>query len=510
MNGGGWSTTITITSRSLFSPGDSGNVTAMSTAKRSRQRQADALPSKRLKSSHVPAKSGLGFLVDDEARAGKKLDAKLTNGVPRAKTNRVDDSRAVAAQLEPDSESDDEDTIRVAHKKEQLEEVIEITSGEESSELAEEDEDDAAMDDEADDLDLPLQLERRPLTNGHVAGSDEDQATAGAGDMEMEDAEAVDEPTFGEQLQTRHPNPIDIQQTEQAPAGGNAALVPAGERGSLQPPTAGSLGTVLAQALKTNDKDLLESCFGMPDVNAIRATIQRLQPQQIAVLLERVAERIHRRPGRAGKLMVWVQWSLVTHGGYLANQPKLMRKMKSLAQVTRERANGLQPLLHLKGKLDLLSAQLEARRNMQAASRAANEEDDEEGVLYIEGEDKGWPSDEDAADEQRSSSKRQKPRSKPLSNATADDSDDASAGDDDLPNGFINGIEDDSSADGDDDGERNALIDAEASETSNDEGSSNDDAESVASSLDDDESSDGEESEVEVKHARPQTLNRKR
>ena len=99
---------------------------------------------------------------------------------------------------------------------------------------------------------------------------------------------------------------------------------------------------------------------------------------------------------------MWVQWSLVAHGGYLANQPELMTKVKALAQVVRQRAAGLQPLLHLKGKLDLLHAQLDFRRDMQADSRAANAEelDDPNGVLYIEGEDHDSSDSDDAENDQ--------------------------------------------------------------------------------------------------------------
>jgi U3 small nucleolar RNA-associated protein 5 len=47
------------------------------------------------------------------------------------------------------------------------------------------------------------------------------------------------------------------------------------------------------------------------------------------------------------------------------------------------------PLLSLKGKLDMLEAQMNLRRTMQSNARAAHadDEDDEEGVIYVEGQD---------------------------------------------------------------------------------------------------------------------------
>ncbi|KXT03932.1 hypothetical protein AC578_9258 [Pseudocercospora eumusae] len=474
----------------------------MSAAKRLRQRHAEAQAtspapaSKRIKSSHVPSKpNGLDFLVHEEARAAKPLTAKLTNGVARSKTNRVDESHAVVAQ---DEESDDEEETDEEEKKQQPHEVIEISSADDSSSLP---------DDDEEEVDPAPAHQDVALVNGHEADAEEQQVAEGAEDLDMDDAEPEEEPTFGEQLQARHPDTIDLQKTQGGVAG-NGALVPGGDRRVAEATTAGSLGVVLAQALKTNDKDLLESCFALTDVDAIRATIQRQQSQQIAILLKRLAERVHKRPGRAGKLMIWIQWSLVTHGAYLANQPALMKELKALAQVTRERANGLQPLLHLKGKLDLLSAQLEARRNLQAASKAAHDEDDEDDVLYIEGQERAWSSDEEA--EAQPSEKRGKQSAATLAKAIEGGDSDESADEDEVPNGFINGIEDDSSADDDEDEERNGLLDDEAEEASEDE-SSNDDADSAASSMDEDESSDGEDSEAEaIKQPKPQTLNRKR
>jgi len=84
--------------------------------------------------------------------------------------------------------------------------------------------------------------------------------------------------------------------------------------------------------------------------------------------------------------MVWVQWTLVTHGGYLATQPDLIKKLAELNRVIDERAKGLQSLLSLKGKLDMLEAQMALRRSMQSQSRGIEDEDEDEGVIYVEGQ----------------------------------------------------------------------------------------------------------------------------
>lgn len=499
----------------------------MSTAKRSRRRTPEArsaspLPaSKRLKtttSSHVPTKSGLGFLVDENARAGRKLEARLTNGVPDTKTTRVDESHALIA-----ADTAGDHIASTANGTSH--EVIDISSGEDES-SAYESEDDAQH---GTGLAAGTASNGKATAKGHgLYPADADDATAGADDESMDDVEEnaaggngllaeQEELSFGDMLQARHPDTIDVQASFSGlPA--DSALVPATSSRALAAPSTTSLGTVLTQALKTNDKDLLESCFEVNDLPSIRSTIQRLQSQHASTLLQRLAERIHKRPGRTSNLMVWVQWTLVAHGGYLATQPEVMRKLQALGQVVRERASGLQPLLHLKGKLDLLSAQLELRRNMRAASRGGNATDeDEDAVLYVDGQDDDdWSDDDDVAMTDRVGSKALgPPMPKPVGQTETPRSDLSESGDDgsidDMPNGaeYHTDIESDEEAD-EEAGE--GLFDVEAEETSDDEAedaSSGEDAESAPESVDDTEPSD-DESEPEVKRPPPKTLNRKR
>ncbi|KAI1635654.1 Dip2/Utp12 family-domain-containing protein [Biscogniauxia mediterranea] len=199
---------------------------------------------------------------------------------------------------------------------------------------------------------------------------------------QQNDAESDQElaqPTLGE-LARAH-DTIDVPSALSAQPN---ALAVAGK--SLAPPSLSSLGTVLSQALRTDDTDLLESCLHTTDVTTVRNTIQRLDSTLAGTLLTKLAARMHRRPGRAGSLMAWVQWTLVAHGGALATQPALVKKLSELHRVLEERSRGLNSLLALKGKLDLLEAQMELRRGLQRNS-GADEDDDEEGIIYVEGED---------------------------------------------------------------------------------------------------------------------------
>ncbi|KAI7477971.1 hypothetical protein KC357_g4481 [Hortaea werneckii] len=452
--------------------------------------------------SHVPKKTGLGFLVDDDARAGRKLDARPTNGVPKNKSTRVDESHALVA---PDAAEGEKDSAVNGN----LQEVIDISSGEESS----------SDDDEIEDQGRG----KGGLVNGHRASIQD--AELGAADDRMEGLEGTNpneaeeeqgEPSFADILRAKHPDTIDVQASFGAPAE-RSALVPVNENRAIAAPSATSLGTVLTLALKTNDKDLLESCFQVTELASIRSTIQRLQSHQASVLLQRLAERIHKRPGRTSNLMVWVQWTLVTHGGYLATQPEVMKRIRSLSQVVRERASGLQPLLHLKGKLDLLSAQLELRRNMQgAARRGADDEDDEDAVLYIEGQNDDWSDDdEDAEMEDSADRKLLKPSASKRKNLTGTPKSMATEADDESDEGMPNGVtqESDEESENEDGGDGQGMVDDEAEETSDDdaeEASSADEEQSEPESEDDETEPSDEESEPEIKHPQPKTLNRKR
>ncbi|KAI1084323.1 NUC189-domain-containing protein [Whalleya microplaca] len=187
------------------------------------------------------------------------------------------------------------------------------------------------------------------------------------------------QPTLGE-LARAH-DTIDVPAAISAQS---SALTAPGR--SLAPPSSSSLGTVLSQALRTDDADLLESCLHTTDLTTVRNTIQRLDSTLAGTLLTKLAARMHRRPGRAGSLMTWVQWTLVTHGGALATQPGLAKRLSELHRVLEERSRGLNSLLALKGKLDLLEAQMELRRGMRR-NMDPDEDDDDDGVVYVEGEE---------------------------------------------------------------------------------------------------------------------------
>lgn len=423
---------------------------------------------------------GLGAVLSgkDEDRI---ITAATTNGLKSTGRIRADESKAAIMS----GTGDDVD----------MQDVVQISSAEESSE----DEDDdmfaegkneeeratAASSGVAGEADEPNGDDDVPKTNGKEHDEEEE---------EEEDGDAgAEEPSFGKLLQANAPEPIDVEASLDDPAARRKLDQSTNTSRTLSAPSATSLGTVLTQGLRTNDKDMLESCFQMNDLESIRSTIERLDSSLVSNLLQRLAERLHKRPGRAGNLMIWVQWAFVSHGGYLAGDADARRQLESLNRVIKERASGLLPLLALKGKLDMLSAQLELRKGMQQPSSIDPEDD--EGVIYVEGEDDYGSSEEEDAQLKsigtaaRSSVGDVGGASSVLDQIAGEDEDD----DDDMPN--VNGIngetdEEDEDDDEEEDGDEDEMLDDEAEETDVDTGEDMSDPEMEDDDLDEGESLD--------------------
>jgi U3 small nucleolar RNA-associated protein 5 len=282
-------------------------------------------------------------------------------------------------------------------------ELVEISS-DESSDLGESEEDEEDEEEEVEEA-LAIAGKVNGATNG-VAQSDEEgeEDTTARENPDPMDEDEDEEATFGERLYAQTSEPIDV---EGALARAESFNVPQNQPSAAiaRAPAGATFSTVLSQALRTNDNALMEVCFNTSDLEGVRETLSRLDSRLVIPLLQRIAERISKSPGRLGNLMVWVQWGVIAHGGYFVHQSDFWKQLQSLHRVISERAQGLGPLLQLKGKLDMLAAQFDLRRE-ELERHVREEEDEEEGVyIYVEGQSEGEDegSDEDAlyADQRR-------------------------------------------------------------------------------------------------------------
>ncbi|KAK4223632.1 U3 small nucleolar RNA-associated protein 5 [Podospora fimiseda] len=251
------------------------------------------------------------------------------------------------------------------------------------------------------------------VNNDEELGDDEqlDQQIASetrsgeSGDVEMENTgDASDgedqpsEPTFGELL--RGNSTVDVSAAVAAQAANANSRTEIQQRHAAGLISNNSLATVLNQALRTNDTDLLESCLQTTDNGIIENTVNRMDSALAPQLLDHLSARMHRRPGRALSLMMWMKLTMIAHGGSLVTNPDRIARMGELQRVLQERAKGLPVLQQLKGKLDLLDAQLKLRKTarLQAAGRwnegdghdvSSDDEgdDDEARMVYVEEEE---------------------------------------------------------------------------------------------------------------------------
>ncbi|RMZ91628.1 hypothetical protein DV736_g1120, partial [Chaetothyriales sp. CBS 134916] len=325
--------------------------------------------------------------------------------------------------------------------------------------------------------------------------------------------EANQEPSFGDLLAGRNRGTIDI-----AAYDANDSRAPTVDNGLLSIPTGLSLGTVLTQALRTNDRALLEACLHTTDHAIIANTIQRLESSLAGILIGKIAERMASRPGRYGDLQVWVQQLCVAHGAALSTLPDAKAKLKTLFKVLDQRAKTLQPLLLLKGKLDMLDAQLRLRR--QLAAEHASRQQQAGGVVLVEGDADNWSSDEDIDADGNAKSQQPGRQAKSLAaleDLVSRDSDDEEEEEEEEEGvSLANGIDHHHSSDDEDEDEEyegvnglnastnprlNRLVDDIADEEEDDSRSDIDDEEDdkghSLSDDDDDDDEDEEDSEID-------------
>ncbi|KAJ5432256.1 uncharacterized protein N7458_011412 [Penicillium daleae] len=317
------------------------------------------------------------------------------------------------------------------------------------------------------DVDSDVEDSAKPTKQAAPADEDVDMENAASDDEDEEEEEEGAEPSFGEIMRANAGQEVDVE-AEMDEDNLMGALVPGKPTTAVQQiPTGVSLATVLTQSLKTNDKDMLESCFHTADTSIIRTTIQRLESPLAATLLQKLAERLSSRPGRYGHLLVWVQWTCVAHGGALAGHPELLNRMATLYKVMDQRSSSLPSLLLLKGKLDMLDAQLGLRQSIRGGDEMDSE--DEDNVIYVEGQD-------DEEDDEA------KPRTKSIRDSAFEEVEDES-----MMNGIDESDDEEDEDDEDDEDGYEGVLDIEAEESA---GSS--DAEESLEENEDDEDEDSE------------------
>ncbi|KAL4891958.1 Dip2/Utp12 family-domain-containing protein [Aspergillus ambiguus] len=396
-----------------------------------------------------------------KTKSSSVLASATTNKTRNAVESRVDETRVVAEQgnlVDDDVEMEDtkQDDVSAA---------------------------DSDEGDESEDDEQPKKLTGSNEPQQKEADSDVEMNNAADSDAEEEEEDDTGEPSFGELLRAHTSKEVDVE-AELEDDAHLGSLVPGKSNAAVQQiPSGVSLSTVLTQSLKTNDNAMLESCFHASDLSIIRTTIQRLDSSLAATLLQKLAERLSARPGRYGHLLVWVQWTCVSHGGALAGKPDLLKRMATLFKVMDQRSSSLPSLLLLKGKLDMLDAQMGLRQSIH--NNADAESEDEDNVIYVEGQEELEDEDSDADTSKHMAT----PRTKLIRDQTFDE-------DESMMNGVQSGADesdDDEEGSEEEEEENEDVFDVEAEESAgssdaeespDDEDENDEDAESAGSLAD--------------------------
>jgi len=156
--------------------------------------------------------------------------------------------------------------------------------------------------------------------------------------------------------------------------------------------SADSLSLLLQQALTSGDNEMMEHCLSVHDSRIISTTVAKLQPAAACSLLKELTSKIERRPSRSNSLLVWVRALLLGHTSFIISLPNTRGTLHALRSITEARVGMAARLERLSGRLDLVMAQIDTRKDYLLKRKSP----EAPNVLYNE-------SDEDSLDMSESS-----------------------------------------------------------------------------------------------------------
>ncbi len=105
----------------------------------------------------------------------------------------------------------------------------------------------------------------------------------------------------------------------------NKSLLSSGVQSTADPATpsdkAVSVTVLLTQALRADDRQLLEKCFAISNDKVVKSTVQQLAPQDVARLLQVAVQRLQSSPKRGRQIATWLRAILLHHTAYLMSAP---------------------------------------------------------------------------------------------------------------------------------------------------------------------------------------------
>ena len=124
-----------------------------------------------------------------------------------------------------------------------------------------------------------------------------------------------------------------------------------------------SLSLLLQQALTSGDNEMMEHCLSVHESRIIHTTVSKLRPAAASNLLKELTSKIEKRPSRSNSLLVWVRALLLGHTSFLISLPNTRGILHALRSITEARVGMAARLERLSGRLDLVMAQIDTRKD---------------------------------------------------------------------------------------------------------------------------------------------------
>jgi len=172
------------------------------------------------------------------------------------------------------------------------------------------------------------------------------------------------------------------------------------KRGRDQQAAAGSLGTVLEQALQSNDNQLLEVVLRNADDKIVKATVKTLPPARVLQFLSSVVAKFESRPARGPILLVWIRAVLEQHASYLVNSPDLAESLGGLYQIIESRLTVFNKFTKLCGRLEFVVNQIAQETTNQKTTTPTIVYDEEAPANDSDDEEESGDDEEESGDEE--------------------------------------------------------------------------------------------------------------
>ena len=150
---------------------------------------------------------------------------------------------------------------------------------------------------------------------------------------------------------------------------------------------ADSLAALLSQALRADDRALIERCLSVSDAVTIANTVAKLSSSVAMKLLTECATRAQAKPASGERCAKWARSILLYHAGYASEAPKARGVLMSLSQTLQSHVKMQESLNSLLGRLDLVLHASAESQDGDVAAAAEFGDDEHATALYDEATD---------------------------------------------------------------------------------------------------------------------------